>query len=277
MKFSVFTCMLPELSPAEALPALAVQGYDAVCWRVAPVDPARRSEAPSFWGNNRCTLDLHAVEAEAAAVAPLAKAAGIPAASLMSYLYLAGLDLALVKPLANAAKILGAGQLRINAPAYDGKSAYAGLLEAGRRDLKAALDLVDGACQVVVEIHMGTIACSPSLAMRLVEGFDPKRVGLIYDPANMAVEGMEDHRLGLDLLGDYLAAVHVKNVGWFPEAAGGWGWRFLPIPEGVIDWKKMMELLKEKKYGGLVSFEDFSALPAPEKLSSNLPYIKKFL
>ena len=166
----------------------------------------------------------------------------------------------------------------MNAPPYDGKTPFRELLALGRRNLALAAQMAAGhGRKLVVEIHMGTIACSPSLALQLVEGSDPRQVGLIYDPANMAVEGSENHRLGLDLVADYLAAVHVKNVAWFPKPEGGWHWKFCPIPDGVVDWKAMMALLKEKNYRGLVSFEDFGPLPSAEKLSTNLPYIKACL
>jgi sugar phosphate isomerase/epimerase len=270
--------MIPDLSPPEALKALKRHGYDAVCWRVADVDPTRKSEVPSFWGNNLCTLELKNIEAEASALAPLAQAAGLPAASLTTYLNLQDLDLKLLEKVFKAAQTLGAKQVRVNAPVYDGKTHARKLMDLGRPRLAeaAALAGIYGR-QIVIETHMNLLSCSPSLTMELLEGCDPAQVGVIYDPANMVVEGMEDARMTVDLLGDYLAAVHVKNVGWYPKAEGGWHFEWIPISTGIVDWKATMQLLRDRKYDGLVSFEDFSKLSTPEKLANNLPYIKNFL
>jgi len=270
--------MIPDLSPPEALKALKQHGYDAVCWRVSDIDPTRKSETPSFWGNNLCTLELKNIEAEASALAPLAQAAGLPAASLTTYLNLQDLDLKRLESVFKAAQTLGAKQVRVNAPVYDGRSHVRKLMDLGRHRLAEAASLaaIYGR-QIVIETHMNLLSCSPSLTMELIQGCDPAQVGVIYDPANMVVEGMEDARMTLDLLGDYLAAVHVKNVGWYPKAEGGWRSEWIPISTGIVDWKATMQLLRDRKFDGLVSFEDFSSLSTQEKLSKNLPYIKNFL
>lgn len=56
MKFGVFTVMLPDLTPEAAVAALREAGYDGVEWRVTTVPASVRNDAPSFWGNNLCTL-----------------------------------------------------------------------------------------------------------------------------------------------------------------------------------------------------------------------------
>ena len=48
-------------------------------------------------------------------------------------------------------------------------------------------------------------------------------------------------------------------------------------PEGMVDWKALMGLLRQRGYSGLVSFEDFSALSSKEKIVPNLSYIKSLL
>jgi sugar phosphate isomerase/epimerase len=56
MKVGVFTVGLPDLTPEEAVRELKEAGYDGVEWRVTRVPEKARSEEPSFWGNNLCTL-----------------------------------------------------------------------------------------------------------------------------------------------------------------------------------------------------------------------------
>ena len=56
MKVGVFTVGLPDLTPEEAVREIKDAGYDGVEWRVTRVPEEARSEEPSFWGNNLCTL-----------------------------------------------------------------------------------------------------------------------------------------------------------------------------------------------------------------------------
>ncbi len=71
--------------------------------------------------------------------------------------------------------------------------------------------------KVLVELHHRTITASASAALRLVDGLDPAHVGVIHDLGNLVIEGQEDALAGFQLLGDYLAHVHVKNVAWRPH------------------------------------------------------------
>lgn len=58
---------------------------------------------------------------------------------------------------------------------------------------------------------MDTLISSPSAAYRALEGFDPAHIGLIFDPGNMVNEGFEDYQKSFELLGDYIAHIHIKN------------------------------------------------------------------
>ncbi|MCB0131636.1 MAG: sugar phosphate isomerase/epimerase, partial [Caldilineaceae bacterium] len=84
MKFGVFTVMLPDLSPDEAVQALADTGYDGVEWRVTRVPDTVRDQAPSFWGNNLCTLAPTVQEGERAR--NLAAQAGLAIPNLGTYI-----------------------------------------------------------------------------------------------------------------------------------------------------------------------------------------------
>ncbi|GIX08239.1 MAG: hypothetical protein KatS3mg115_2642 [Candidatus Poribacteria bacterium] len=48
--------------------------------------------------------------------------------------------------------------------------------------------------------------------------FRPEQVGVIHDAGNMVHEGFENYQMGCELLGPYLAHVHVKNAAWVREA-----------------------------------------------------------
>jgi sugar phosphate isomerase/epimerase len=150
---------------------------------------------------------------------------------------------------------------------FESAKGFLGLVEAlsGEYGVKA-----------LVEIHHGTICPSASLAHRLVSGFDPGRVGVIFDPGNMVHEGFEDYRIGLELLGPHLAHVHLKNAAYErPEGGGLWKPRWTPLEDGVVDFGGLLDALGGVGYDGWLVVEDFSAVrPSREALRHNLGLIR---
>lgn len=272
MKFAVFTVMLPDLTPAEAARELADAGYDGVEWRVTYTPAEAQGQPPSFWGANRCTFAPTAEEG--ARAGKLAAEAGLAIPTLGTYIAVGDLD-AVEQALAFA-QAAGAPALRVGAARWDGSAAYSALLDQTRRFLQDVEAMVRRAgVKALVEIHHGTIAASASLAQRLVEGRDPERIGVIYDAGNMVYEGYEDHRLGLELLGPYLAHVHVKNAAYDCPAAGGvWAPRWSPLEDGVVDFAALFAALRGVGYDGWVAVEDFSrARPSRAALRHNLEFL----
>lgn len=253
-RLSVFTVMLPDLTPEEAAEAIAAAGYDGVEWRVTPVRDALRDHPPSFWGNNRCTLEPTPTDAHRAG--DLAAAHGLAIPSLGAYPPPG--RVAAFEALARFAGACGAPQIRVM-PFPMGDGTYAEAFDASRRYLHHVEELARGAgVRALIEIHHQTIAPSASLARRLVDGFDPELVGVIHDAGNMAFEGFEDYRIGLEVLGPYLAHVHVKNTKFGPPDASGTSrpW-FSPFDDGVVDFDALFGALHAAAYDGWVSVEDF--------------------
>ena len=58
-----------------------------------------------------------------------------------------------------------------------------------------------------------------------MQGLDPKHVGIIHDAGNMIIEGFENWRLGLEILGEYLAAVRAgqQTPVYFGSAVNNFG------------------------------------------------------
>ncbi|MBS1251453.1 MAG: Inosose dehydratase [Anaerolineales bacterium] len=138
----------------------------------------------------------------------------------------------------------------------------------------------DYGVKALIETHHRTICPSASLAYRLVSHFDPETIGVIYDPGNMVHEGFEDYRIGLELLGPYLAHVHLKNAAFSrPEGDGGvWTPHWAPLEDGVVDFPQLFDALHEVDYAGWLVVEDFSAArPSREALRHNLAFIQQFL
>ncbi len=135
--------------------------------------------------------------------------------------------------------------------------------------------------RALVEIHHGSLTSSASAAASFLQSFDPRCVGAIHDAGNMVHEGYEQYRLGLEVLGPYLAHVHLKNASWQTAGTrsdGSTEWRsgWAPITKGIVDMEALFRALRTIGYDDWVSFEDFSTeLPLRDRLRDNLAYIKQ--
>jgi len=284
MKLSVFTVMLPNYAPEATIELLTRTGYDGVEWRVTHSDPNRAGEEPSFWGNNQSTINP---DLPVEALRKLKKAhdeAGLAAPNLGCYLACG--DLESTEQGMKVARELGAPAIRVGVPGYDRTEPYGDLLAKARRYLDGVQELgKQYGIKGLVEIHMGNIAPSASLARRLVEGFDPERIGVIHDAGNMVYEGFENYRMGLEVLGEYLGHVHVKNAVWHkseeapePPRSSLWNARWAPLREGVADLGQLFADLRHIGYDGWLSIEDFSS-PHPNEASlrNQADYLRSLL
>ena len=85
--------------------------------------------------------------------------------------------------------------------------------------------------------------------------------------------------MGMQLLGKYLAHVHVKNASWMIEDKnenGVFFWKptWARLKEGFVNWKQVINDLKTVGYKEYLSFEDFSDIPTGKKLVENIEYLK---
>ena len=272
-KISVFTVMIPDLTPEEAAPILATAGYRGVEWRVTQVPAERRQETPSFWGNNLCTLEP--VESDAKRAHEVAQAAGLSIPTLGTYIALG--DLQAVEKSMRFAQIAGAPCIRVGV-GKTGTAPYRQLFDETRTFLTSAANLArQYGVKALVETHHRTIAASASATFRLLEHLDPDDIGVIYDPGNMVHEGFEDYRVGLQLLGPYVAHVHIKNAAFQPvEGQGVWHAKWSPLENGAVNWQDLFAALAEIGYEGWFGLEDFSgARPTTEALNFNINFLKE--
>lgn len=282
MKYAVFTVMLPEWSPEEAVGKLAAAGYQGVEWRV--FQPARQSidsvpSAGRYWSANRCTIDVNTLPEAAASVAEMTRSAGLELPTLGTYVSCDNLEE--VRRVMLAASAMSCPMLRVGTERYDGSEDYN---VAYRRAVEQYGRVADMAAELgvkaLIEVHMNTLTPSPSLAYRLASEFNPKHVGVILDAGNMVYEGFETYSLAVDLLGDYLAHVHVKNAAWqrVGEEAGTARWMCdaAEMWAGIADYRAVLNALARAGYTGWLSFEDFSQnLTTAEKLTRNIDYMHR--
>ena len=272
LKLSVFTVMLPDLTPEEAIVVLKENGYAGVEWRVAHVPPERRDEQPSFWGNNRCTFAPTAEDATRAKT--ITEGSGIEAVSLGTYINVG--DLELTERAMQFAQTCGAPQIRVGSGKMEPGVSFHDAFKRAQNFLSDVQELAQQyQVRAVIEIHHKTLTPSASLAHRMVSHCDPEWIGVLHDAGNMVQEGFEDYRMGLELLGPYLKHVHIKNAKYTrPENGGVWQAEWSPLENGVVDWEALFRALNAVGYEGWLGMEDFSqARPTRETLQHNAEFL----
>ncbi|MEJ7900577.1 MAG: sugar phosphate isomerase/epimerase family protein [Thermomicrobiales bacterium] len=278
MKFAVFSVSIPEYSPEVAVAKLKEIGYDGIEWRVIDQDP--EAKVKSFWSRNMATLPFSTFEQDAPAWRKLTEEAGLKMPGVGTYTLCD--DLEGVEQGMRGTKALGAHQLRVRVPNYDGIEPFRPKWDAAKDQYKDVVDLANKyGVKVLLELHHRSIVPSASAARLFLDDLDPAHVGVIHDAGNMVHEGFETPRLGFEMLGPYLAHVHVKNARWFPEKYNEdksikWKCDWAPVHKGVIDMRELFRAMHAVGYDGWVGLEDFSVeRPIEDRLRENLAYLKK--
>jgi Sugar phosphate isomerases/epimerases len=283
MKLSIFTVATPELSPEDLVSVAREAGIDGIEWRYKEAPENAAEQKPSFWGNNLCTLLPSGGDEMADRFREAAAAQGLSSISVTPYL--AAGDLEATEDVLRKAKRVGAQFIRLGVPGYDRSRPFGELFALARQYLKDA----EGLCRQygikgLVETHHQTISPSASAAYRLVEGLDPSFIGVLLDPGNMVHEGFENYRMGMEILGPYLAHVHVKNAGFATDGTAEdgsvkWKSEWSGIKEGVVPWKQVIADLKAVGYDGYLGVEDFSGqFPETEQMLKHfVQYMRELL
>ena len=275
MRFSVFTASTPEWTPEDAVRTLATQGWDGVEWRVTDQEQAAE---PGFWAGNRATWPLTGLESHLETMARITRDAGLDFSGIGGYVRAADHDN--TERMLAATAALGAPRVRVTMP--NAGASYRETFAATRSDLEwVAERAAHHGVQAVVELHHGTITASASAAIRLIDGLDPAHIGVIHDSGNLVFEGYEDYASAFDLLGEYLAHVHVKNGAWragdtrTPDGALVWEHGWATLRDGQADLAAYFRALAIAGYDGWVTLEDFSTeLPLAERTADDLAYLR---
>ena len=282
MKFGVFTVSMPEYDINETVKVLSELGYDGVEWRVQTIPDQVPAEIPfdrRYWIYNKSTLNIETIVEKAEAVKALCDAHGLDIFGLTTYLNPSNLKE--LEPVLQAAKLMGTGQVRVFTAGYNGETCFTDLFKATVEQLASVEALAKTyGIKVVLEIHMDNILASPSAAYRIVSQFDPNCIGVIFDPGNMVKEGFEDYKKSFEMLGPYIAHVHIKNGAIIENGIDEFGskkWMFqwVPLKKGMADLRKLFQVMKEQGYDGNISVEDFSNEESTyDKLKNHLAYMK---
>lgn len=289
MKLSVYTVSLPEYNIPESVAVIKEMGYDAVEWRVDSTAGLPRSMFPKdldeyafrYWLDNKATLNVADIKNECLKAKALCDEAGLEIVNLATTLK--GDD-ATLEAVLEAAAAIGCKSIRGPLERYDPSKPYQEQFDGFRAYLAHCEPMLKKhGVKMLIETHHGMLISSASSAMRILDGFDPEYYGLIYDPGNMVYEGYESYELGFEMLGKYLAHVHIKNAALVPAGEDEYGatkyvQSWMPLKKGSANLKALIQALVKVGYDGVLSVEDFSnEKPTREKLEENIAYLKALI
>ena len=280
MKLCCTSVMLPRWTLDETFDKLAEYGYEAVelrC-RFNPDDP---SAEPAFWGRHLSNVNPDNIVDKAPAIRAAAERSGVRVAALAPKCLIDEEDE--IRKLFVGAVAIDAESpplIRIGAPRHDRTQAYMPQFLAARSGFAQVAELAgEYGVKVLYEIHTGTMAVTCSRALELLRDLDSERIGAIYDVPNMLRVGLEDTRMGMEVLGPYMAHVHIGNgvlqAGERDEnGQQKWQWAFCALEEGVADIPQIIEDLRDLGYAGYVSLEEFGPGDDDEKIKGQGAYLR---
>lgn len=265
----------------ETAKTLSSEGYEGIELRVRDLPEKIKNDAYSFWGNVKNDIGVKNLAEKSKEIRGICDKYKLEICALGTYLNCDEFDL--IEEVCKSLPELGCSKLRVGVPLYNRMENYNNLYNKTIKDYKKVEKIMKKSkAKALLETHMGTIIPSASLAYRVASNFDPKYVGIIYDPGNMVTEGNENYKMGLELLGEYLSHVHMKNAVWTvketkPDGKKVWQTKVCPLNEGSADLNQFADDLRSVGYNGWLSLEDFSDVKTIEKIRNGIRYIKSIL
>ncbi len=282
MELCCTSVMLPRWTLDETFDKLAQHGFQAIELRCR-YNPQGATE-PSFWGFHRADVSPDNVVEKAPRIRAAAARSGVRVAALAPSV-LVGQDDEIRKILRGAVAICAEAppMVRVGAPRHDRTRPYLPQFLAARAAYAALVETArEFGVKILYEIHVGTVAVSCSRALELLRDLDPRHIGAIYDVPNMVRVGLEDARMGMELLGPYLAHCHIGNgtpVRAEREASGQqlWRWEFSDLRDGVANIPQIVADFRQVGYQGCLSLEEFGPGDDEAKLRDQGAYLRRLL
>ncbi len=284
MKLCCTSVMLPRWTLDETFDQLATAGYDAVELRCR-YNPDDESAEPAFWGRHLSDISPDNIVDKAPAIKAASERSGVRVAALAPNVQL-GQDDVIRKIFAGAVAVDPdcPPMVRIGAPRHDRTAPYMPQFLAARSGFADLVEIArEYGVKVLYEIHVGTVAVSCSRTLELLRDLDSQHIGAIYDVPNMLRVGLEDSRMGMEILGPYLAHCHIGNgvsvEDGIDEETGRskWKWQFSDVRKGVADIAQIVGDLKSVGYGGCLSLEEFGPGDDAEKIASQGAWIRRWM
>lgn len=274
--------MLPRWDLDQTFDKLAEYGYEGLELRCRYTRDDM-PEAPSFWGRHVADISPDNIVDRAGEIQTASRRSGVKVVALAPQALLNEHDL-IDKLFAGALAIDpdDPPMIRIGAPGHDRTLPYHPQFDEARAGFEAlARKASECGVKALYEIHVGTVAVSCSRTIELLKDLDPEHIGAIYDVPNMIRVGIEDSRMGMEILGPYMAHCHIGNATPEPDKAArdgaldqlSWKWGFSDLRDGVADIPQIIQDMRDIGYSGYLSLEEFGSGDDDEKVSQQGAYL----
>lgn len=110
----------------------------------------------------------------------------------------------------------------------------------------------------------------------LLQDVEPRWAGYYFDPGHATIEGgLHVWRLSLELVSPRLKMVAIKDAYW-EKANGRWRPKWVPLGEGMVDWKEMFRKFAEVRFTGPMTLHvEYPAKDELDAIAHDLAFMKK--
>lgn len=151
----------------------------------------------------------------------------------------------------------GAGVPVIRVMAGIGDDGYMATEARVQREYDALLPLLQKyGIKLGVQNHCDRMVCNAMGLRHLIEKYDPRYIGAVWDAAHNALNG-EDPEMAIDIVWSHLCMINLKNAFWQrtngPEAENvEWRPWWTTGRQGLASWPRVIAELKRRDYRGVV-------------------------
>jgi sugar phosphate isomerase/epimerase len=278
--------MLPRWDIDQTFDKLAEYGFRGLELRVRD-NPEEPNVDPSFWGRHVADVSPANLLDKVDAIRSASERTGVKVIAFAPRAIVGDDDL--IDGLFEGARAIdpeNPPMVRIGAPRHDRSLPYHPQFDDARAGFSRLVERARKAgVKVLYEIHVGTVAVSCSRTIELLRDLDPDHIGAIYDVPNMIRVAIEDTKMGMEILGPYLAHCHIGNGVPVPdktETSGSddrmdFSWTFADLREGVANIPQIIQDLKDVNYTGYISLEEFGPGDDDEKVRDQGAYLQRLI
>jgi sugar phosphate isomerase/epimerase len=120
---------------------------------------------------------------------------------------------------------------------------------------------------MAMECHANVMTDSIAGILRLIEGVKPGALRVYYQPYNW--EGADSPEKLAEEIGPYVACVHAQNF----DA----GYQRAFIEEGIVDYSRIVPILKDKGFDGYLAVEFTAGEGSIEDLQRDYETLKRLV
>lgn len=131
-----------------------------------------------------------------------------------------------------------------------------------------------------IQFHCDWFIQNSMQTMHLIESFDPKHIGAVWDAGHSGLAG-EEPEMGLDIVWSHLCLVNLKNAFYRrvngPEAEEArWEKYWTTGRNGLCSWKRVYKHLKKRNYQGVICLPaEYTEEPLIDRyLRDDIAYLK---